>query len=100
MDSGDRSVISRVGMFARVPGELKYLVTCYQNAQRLPSFNMAVQRLLETHPALAELAARLYTNGKVTDGLDTDPHTETGDTRSDRGSAHVAGLFLGQLRSR
>jgi len=96
MASGNGAVIARVPMFARVPGELKYLVTCYQNANRLPSFNIAVQRLLETHPALAQLAAELYTNGKITDGLDTShPHTETGDSRSDRGSANVASLFLG-----
>lgn len=79
MDGGNRTVdnrqIERVGMYARVPGELKYLVTCYQNAHRLPSFNMAVQRLLETHPGLAELAATLYNERKVTDGLDTPPST-------------------------
>lgn len=96
MDGGNGSVINRVQMYARVPPELKYLVTCYQNANRLPSFNIAVQRLLETHPALAQLAAELYTASKITDGLDTShPHTETGDSRSDRGSANVASLFLG-----
>lgn len=85
MSSGDgnvrTSVITRVGMFARVPGELKYLVTCYQNAQRLPSFNIAVQRLLETHPALAQLAASLYNDSKITDGLDTHPPTNTGESQ-------------------
>ena len=75
MDGGNRTVIERVGMFARVPGELKYLVTCYQNANRLPSFNIAVQRLLETHPALAQLAATLYNERKTTDGLDNRPPT-------------------------
>jgi hypothetical protein len=86
-------------MFARVPGELKYLVICYQSAHRLPSFNMAMQRLLETHPALAQLAATLYNDGKAaTSGLDTPK--DTGDIPSDSGSANVAGLFLGQLRCR
>jgi hypothetical protein len=79
MDGGNRPVtsrpIERVGMFARVPGELKYLIICYQNANRLPSFNIAVQRLFETHPALAELAASLYTERKITDGLDNHPPT-------------------------
>jgi hypothetical protein len=97
MDSRNGPVtIERVGMFARVPGELKYLVICYQSAQRLPTFNLAVQRLLETHPALAELAATLYTRSRITDGLDQSPPTiETGDLPSDRGSAIVASLFHG-----
>ena len=92
---GRNRPIERVGMFARVPGELKYLVGCYQNAQRLPSFNMAVQRLLETHPALAELAATLYNERKITDGLDTLPPNENGESRSDHGTVSVAALFLG-----
>jgi hypothetical protein len=94
MDGRDRPIVNRVNMFARVPGELKYLVICYQSAYRLPSFNMAMQRLLETHPALAQLAATLYTDGKAaTPGLDTPE--ETGDIPSDNGSANVASLFLG-----
>jgi hypothetical protein len=73
----NRPVIGRVGMFARVPGELKYLVKCYQSAHRLPSFNLAVQRLLETHPALAQLAATLYTESQNVNGLDSDLNTPT-----------------------
>jgi hypothetical protein len=95
MDSGNRPVINRVGMYARVPGELKYLITCYQNAQRLPSFNMAVQRLLETHPGLAQLAATLYNERKITDGLDTPTPEKDGESRSDHGTISVAALFLG-----
>lgn len=52
-------------MYARVPAELKYLVTCYQNAGKMPSFNYAVQRLLETHPAIAQLAADLYNEAQA-----------------------------------
>ena len=71
----DRPVVNRVEMYARIPPELKYLIICWQNASRLPSFSMAVQRLFETHPALAELAATLYNERKVTDGLDNLPPT-------------------------
>jgi len=81
MDSGNRPVISRVQLHASVPGELKYLVKCYQSATRLPSFNLAVQRLLETHPALAQLAATLYTEARITDGLEpTAPAIDNGVT--------------------
>jgi hypothetical protein len=83
VDSRDGPV-SRVNLYAKVPGELKYLVICWQNANRMPTFNMAVQRLLETHPGLAQLAATLYTQGKVTDGLDTPtpPPINQGDSRT------------------
>lgn len=69
MASGNGTV-ERVQMYARVPGELKYLIICYQSANRLPSFSLAVQRLLETHPGLAALAASLYTERKTQDGMD------------------------------
>lgn len=86
---------------ARVPSELKYLINYYKNVAKLPSFNWAVRQLLETHPALAKLASELYTQGKITDGLDPSPPTnDSGDSLSDRGSAIVAGLFLGHLCSR
>jgi hypothetical protein len=55
---------------ARVPGELKFLIQCYKNAAGLPSFNWAVRQLLETHPALAKLAAELIQSGNE-DRLDT-----------------------------
>jgi hypothetical protein len=82
-------------MHANVPGELKYLIICYQNAHRLPSFNMAVQRILETHPGLAQLAATLYNERKITDGLDTLPPTDSGENPGDHGTISVAALFLG-----
>lgn len=53
---------------ARVPSELKYLVICYRNASKMPSFNYALQRLLETHPAIAQLAAELYTEAERVTG--------------------------------
>lgn len=65
MASGDGAIADRTTIHARVPGELKYLVICYQNRSRLVSFNMAMQRLLETHPALAQLAAELYTEART-----------------------------------
>lgn len=84
MDSRDGPVVysvKRVQMHVQIPPELKYLVICYQNSSRIVSFNMAVQRLLETHPALAQLAATLYTEGKASNGLDPDhrppPETST-----------------------
>lgn len=67
MGGGNGSVNDmRVSMHARIPAELKYLVTCYQNATRLATFNYAVQRLLETHPDLQRLAAEMY-NGRQGD---------------------------------
>lgn len=50
-----------VTIYARgIPAELKYLISCYQQDQRLASFNLAVRVLLETHPDLRKLAAALY----------------------------------------
>jgi len=48
---------------AFIPVELKYLIRTYQDHNRYPSFTWAVRHLLETHPALASLAAELYTKG-------------------------------------
>lgn len=68
MDGRDGPVrASRVPVHANLPGELKYLVILYQNRTRLASFNMALQRLLETHPALASLAAELYTESRTSE---------------------------------
>ena len=103
MDSRDGPVkghVKRVDLYATVPGELKYLVKTWQITQRLPSFSLALQRLLETHPDLAKLAAELYTRSRITGGLDETPPTDTGDSPSDRRTSIVAGLFLGQLRCR
>lgn len=47
-----------------VPVELKYLITTYQRQNKYPSFSWAVRFLMETHPALAQLAARLYTENQ------------------------------------
>lgn len=48
----------------KVPAELKFLVLLYQRERKLPTFAYAVRSLLETHPALAELAAKLYNEHK------------------------------------
>lgn len=80
---------------ARVPAELKYLVNYYKSVAGLPSFNWAVRQLLETHPALAKLAAELVQSSK-TDGLDTP--TLNGEISGSR-PADVASLFLGHIRS-
>lgn len=58
---------------AKVPAELKFLINYYKSVAGLPSFNWAIRQLLETHPALAKLAADLYNEHKTTDGLDTLP---------------------------
>lgn len=44
-----------------IPVELKYLILYHQRTARYNSFSMTLRRLLETHPALAQEAARLYT---------------------------------------
>jgi hypothetical protein len=53
-------VDTTVPLYARVPGELKFLIHSWQSANRMRSFNEAMCRLLETHPALAQHAATLY----------------------------------------
>ena len=58
-----------VTIYCRVPGELKFLVHSWQNACRLPTFNAAIQRLLETHPDLAKHAASLYNSKKEEGGV-------------------------------
>lgn len=60
MPPTNRVPYSTATMYARVPSELKYLIVKYQQHQKLMSFSNAVQRLLETHPDLARLAAELY----------------------------------------
>lgn len=60
-----------VTIYARVPGELKYLIHSYQSACRMTSFNEAIRRLLESHPDLARHAAMLYNqNGITQEGSD------------------------------
>lgn len=78
----------------RVPVELKYLINYYKNDARLPSFNWAVRQLLETHPALARLAAEMVQSGKDAGGLDTP--IPNGDISGSR-PANVAGLFHSYL---
>lgn len=80
MDSGDGSPGrdvhgTSVVMYARIPAELKYLVNRYRSARKMPSYNYAIQHLLESHPEIAELAAELYTESQVRAG-----QTESGYT--------------------
>lgn len=101
MDGRNRTVGEKyrpgmVSMSVRVPGELKYLVICYKSAMKMPSFNYAVQVLLETHPALAKLAAELVQSGNG-DGLDTFPSANSGELSSELRTPDVAGLFHGYL---
>jgi hypothetical protein len=66
MASRDRTVT-----YLRLPPELLYLVACYQNDRRFAALNQAVQELLETHPRIAQIAERVYDEGKAksrTDG--------------------------------
>lgn len=103
MDGRDGPVTYKPGwtqlyVNVKVPSELKYLVNYYKVVAGLPSFNWAVRQLLETHPALAKLAAELYTNSKAPDGPVTNPSQQR-EPEGDRRSSSVAGLFLGQLRS-
>lgn len=83
---------------AKVPAELKYLINYYKSVAGLPSFNWAVRQLLETHPALAKLAADLYTASNDTKG--PGGLISEGDNQGDRRPPTLARLFLGQLRSR
>lgn len=76
MDSGDRPVTYRPGwtnlyVNARVPSELKYLVTYYNRVAKHPSFAYTIRILLETHPTLAQMAAELYNDSKASNGPDT-----------------------------
>lgn len=100
MDSGNGAVKYRPGFTilyvnAKVPAELKYLINYYKSVAGLPSFNWAVRQLLETHPALAKLAAELYHDSKTPDGPGVPVE---GDTPDDRGPSALARLFLGLLR--
>lgn len=106
MDSGDRPVgQERLREFkpgyvqlyvnTKVPAELKWLVNYYKVTTKLPSFNWTIRHLLETHPALAKLAAELYTDNKTPDGPG---EPVEGDTPNDRRAPIVARLFLGFLR--
>ena len=70
--NGDRTTVV---LYARLPAELKYLVSRYQSVKKVPSFSYTVQRLLETHPEIAQLAAELYTESQVRAG-----QTESGYT--------------------
>lgn len=102
MDSGDRPVSQafrpgyvQLYVNTKVPAELKWLVNYYKVTTKLPSFNWTVRHLLETHPALAKLAAELYTDSKTPDGPGVPVE---GDHTDDRGASALARLFLGLLR--
>jgi hypothetical protein len=102
MDSRDRPVVYKPGLSvlyvnAKVPSELKFLINYYKSVAGLPSFNWAIRQLLETHPALARLAAELVQSGKDGDGLDTP--ISNGEFSGSR-PADVASLFLGFIRCR
>lgn len=43
-----------------MPEPLRYLVEQYEKDMLLPSFSMAIRRLLETHPDIAKRADSLY----------------------------------------
>jgi hypothetical protein len=82
MDSGNRPVIrhgagihtppapgfSILNINTKVPSELKYLINYYKTVRKLPSFSLAVRELLESHPALAQIAGELYTRARSQDG--------------------------------
>lgn len=43
-----------------LPRELKLMAERYQSNRNLPSLNQAIIELLETHPAIAQLIAEVY----------------------------------------
>lgn len=43
-----------------IPPELLYVMKRYQERNRMATFSGAVKTLLETHPAIAEIARELY----------------------------------------
>ena len=47
----------------RMPDGLRMLAKEYQNNRLMPSLNAALIELLETHPAIAEIAQRVYNGG-------------------------------------
>lgn len=53
MASRDRIVI-------RLPPELHYVLRLCQNGHRVVSLSATIQRLLETHPEVVEMAENLY----------------------------------------
>lgn len=58
MDGGNRAVI-----YASVPAPLKELVRLYGSYRGKQAFSEALVELLETHPAIAEMATRVYAEG-------------------------------------
>lgn len=68
MARGDRSAVDSAEnsvsvLFCQLPPELIFLVDQYKIYMRMPTRTEAVRRLLESHPALTDVANRLY-NGK------------------------------------
>jgi hypothetical protein len=63
MARGDRVVI-----LVRVPPELRYIVNLYSHRYQSVSRSAAIRQLLETHPALVELAEMLYDLSKPEEG--------------------------------
>ena len=55
MDSGDRALTH-----LNLPTELIFLLEKYQNSRRMVSRTAAIRELIETHPAIAKLAAEVY----------------------------------------
>ena len=51
---------SRDRLVVVLPKELTFLLKIYQEDNRIVTKNVTIQRLLETHPALVELAEALY----------------------------------------
>lgn len=47
-------------LYVTLPKEILFIVESYRISRRIPSTKMAIQRLLESHPDLTYLAARLY----------------------------------------
>ena len=83
MDSGNRGTgrdEPRPGyavVHCYVPVELKYLILTYQQQKRFPSFSWAVRTLFESHPALAQLAATLYTESRREPGKASESENAT-----------------------
>jgi hypothetical protein len=67
MARGDRLVNEEVnGMYdfpLKIPAGLRVLAKIYQDNRLMPSLNAALIELLETHPAIAEIAGQVYNGG-------------------------------------
>lgn len=59
----------RESIYFKMPSILRVLVERYQNHRCLPSFSSAITELLETHPAIVNVAQQVYNEGSTSEAV-------------------------------